>query len=152
MYERIIEIIVFVIGELRQNKNINEIDFNELQDRGYTKSEISTAFSWLVDRLEFVDKVTNDIASSSSNSFRILHDVEKNLFAPEAWGELIQLNTLGIVSNEHIEMLIERSLMMGIYRIDSQQLKSFVANVVFNLQTDSMNGNRVMLNGSDTIN
>ena len=54
MYERIVEIITFVLSELKQNKKLSEIDLNVLQDRGYSSSEISTAFSWLVDKLELI--------------------------------------------------------------------------------------------------
>ncbi len=152
MYEKIIEIIVYVISELRQNKNINDINVEELQSLGYTSSEISTAISWLVDRLEFTEKFISGPQFSESDSFRILHDAEKELFTSEAWGELIQLNSLGIMTNEHIESLIERVVMMGLRRIDSQQLKNFVAGIIFNTQSNSMPGSRIMLHGNDTIN
>lgn len=151
MYERIVEIIVFVISELRQNKHINDIDLAELERRGYTSAEISTAFSWLVDRIEFSDKFLFD-SSMSSQSFRILHEAEKDLFTPEAWGEIIQLATLGLISNENVEALIDRASMMGMRQLDSYQLKTFVANNVFNAQMQTLPGNRLMLHGSDTIN
>jgi uncharacterized protein Smg (DUF494 family) len=153
MYERIIEIIVFVMSELRHNKNINDINIEELEDLGYTSSEISAALSWLVDRMEFNDKFFISDQSTRPSSFRVLHDFERDIFTPEAWGEIIQLNTLGLVSNEMIESMIDRAAIMGIRMLDVDQVKTFVANSVFNFQNSSNDyGNRLVLLGNDSIN
>ena len=152
MYEKIIEIIVYVIAELRQNKKINEIDLEKLKKLGYTKSEISTAFSWLVDRIEMSENLLFANTCENCNSFRVLHDVEKELFTDEALGELIQLQSLGIIKNEHIELLIERAIMMGADVIESEQVKNFVAQVVFNAHNNNFLNSRFMLAGNDTIN
>jgi uncharacterized protein Smg (DUF494 family) len=152
MYERIVEIIVYVISELKHNKQISEIDIDELQKRGYSRIEISTAFSWIVDRFELSDKFYVSEGYINPNSFRILHDGEKDLFTKEALGNLLQLHSLGLLSNEHIEMLIERTVMTGMNQIDSQQLKIYVANIIFNAQTNNFPGSRLMLSAEDTIN
>jgi len=152
MFERIIEIIVYVISELRQNKHISEIDIKELQKLGYTSAEISTAFSWLVDRIELNDKVLTTDIKLKAGSFRILHEAEQELFSRDAWGELIQLHTLGVVGTEHIESLIERALLTGMHEIDTGQLRAFVATMIFNAEGSASGGSRYMLNGSDTIN
>lgn len=151
MYERIIEIIVYVIAELRQNKNINDIDVAELQDLGYTRAEISTAFSWLVDRVEFSEQFFSNQSLSHNASFRILHEAEVELFTREAWGELIQYQTLGIIGAEHVDSIIERAVMTGASEIGIKQLKAFVAGIIFNAQATDAPGSRVMLNGGDTI-
>jgi uncharacterized protein Smg (DUF494 family) len=152
MYERIIEIIVFVISELKQNKNISDIDINKLQALGYSSSEISTALSWLVDRVEITDKFFQDVEASDAGSFRVLHEAEKDLFTLGAWGEMIQLHNLGILTNENIENLIERAAMLGMHQIDTTQLKLYVANSIFNAQSSETHGSRVILHGNDSIN
>ena len=152
MNEKIIEIIIFVISELRSNKNISEIDIDGLIDLGYTDSEISTALSWLVDRTEFADNKDYSRAATRASSFRVLHTAESDMFTKDAWGEMIQLSSLGILTNDNIESLIERAAITGINKIDSEQLKSFVANAVFNVQMQDFPGSRVMLTGTDTIN
>ncbi len=151
MFERIIEIIVYVISELKQNKHISDIDVDQLHELGYTNSEISTAFSWLVDRMEFSDQMFLKDETTSDDSFRILHEAERELFTQEAVGELIQLHSLGILTNEHIESLIERALITGMDRIDSSGLKSFVAGMIFNAHPSAKSGNRILLRGNDTI-
>ncbi|MCX6145919.1 MAG: DUF494 family protein [Candidatus Kapabacteria bacterium] len=152
MFERIIEIIAFVIMELRQNKNIAEIDLDKLSTLGYSKSEISTAFSWIVDRMEFSD----DIVSPSDNvtspeSFRVLHEAEKHIFTPEAWGVMVEFHSLGLLKNNQIENIIERGMLSGIKSVGASQLKSFIATMLFNLSTNNIPGSRVMLKGNETI-
>ncbi len=151
MFERIIEIIVFVISELKQNKHISDIDVDELQKLGYTNSEISTAFSWLADRIEFSEQVVAESSIRSTDSFRIFHDAEKELFTRDALGELIQFQSLGLLNNDHIESLIERALMSGLMEVDTQTLKTFVAGILFSASANA-DSNRVMLRGNDTIN
>jgi uncharacterized protein Smg (DUF494 family) len=153
MFHRIIEIIVFVISELKTNKTLNEINLQELSELGYSSSEISTAFSWLVDRFELEEKFfVKSKSAYNSNSFRILHSAESELFTKEAHGQLIQFRTLGILNNEQIENLIERSIITGVHLIDSAMLKAFVANVVFDAYRASPSSNKLILTGNETIN
>lgn len=152
MYERIIEIIVFVMTELNQNKKITEIDLQTLSDLGYTKEEISTAFSWLADRIELADQLISVFAPSSPKSFRIFNENERDLFTMEAFGEILHLNAIGLLSNQHIEQIIERAVLLGLTKVDSTQLKNFIAVNIFQIQNTQINGSRIMLLGSDTVN
>jgi uncharacterized protein Smg (DUF494 family) len=152
MFERIIEILVYLISELKQNKHIDDINLAELQDRGYTNAEISTAFSWLADRVELSEQIVNINIKSGPLSFRVLHPAESDLFTREGLGELIQLHTLGIITNEQIEQMIERAMMVGMRNIDPSQLKSYIAGMIFSSQSEFNYGSRIMLDGSDIIN
>ncbi len=51
MQERIVEIILFLVSELKSNKQLNDVDVSLLTESGYTQTEISTAFSWLFERM-----------------------------------------------------------------------------------------------------
>lgn len=152
MYERIVEIIVYLLTELKVKNDISKINLDRLSIDGYTDAEISTALSWIIDRIEFQDKLTPFEKPSSPLSFRILHEGEKELFTPDAWGELISMHSLGIIGNENIEALIDRSMMIGMKQIDKQTLKLFVANTIYNIQHNNMLGSRFMLQGNDTVN
>lgn len=152
MIERIIEIIVFVISELRNHKDIADINLSKLRDLGYTNSEISTAFSWLVDRVEFSEDLFSGSEITNKNSFRMLHEAEKELFTDKALGEIIQLQSLGIIKSAHIELIIERAIMTEHDKIDSNALKSFVAHTIFSQNINPVGASRIMLNGSDSIN
>lgn len=152
MYERIVDIIVYVMSELRSKKDIKKVNLDELQSRGYTSSEISTALSWIADRIAFNERVLPFGVKSEPHSFRVLQESEKELFTPDAWGELVSMNNLGIISNENIETLIDKAMLIGMYKIDLKELKIFVANSIFFMQYDNIGGSRFMLQGNDTIN
>ena len=152
MYEKIVEIIAYVISELKQNKRISEIDVDELKKQGYTKSEISTAFSWIADRYELDENFESDSKYSNANSFRILHEAEKDLFTPEAWGQLIQLSSLGLIDNEFIDKLIERTIVGGERKINAAELKNYIANLLFNVESANFYGSRLTLGDEDKVN
>lgn len=147
MFERIIEIIIYVISELKNNKSLSDIDLVKLKKLGYTNSEISAAFNWLADKSGKADFTLP--SEGSSVSFRILHDAERELFTREAWGELVQYQTLGMLDNEQVEAIIEHALIQTLKRIDKATLKIMVAGILF--QKHSYEGN-YMLNGNETIN
>lgn len=151
MYERIVDIITYVLSELKQNKKLADIDLNILRDKGYSSSEISTAFSWLVDRIEF-NNLSQPLNISDVNSFRILHDAEKELFTEFAWGELVQMQSLGIINTDQIEQIIERALLSGVFKIDSFFLKNMIASFIFNATNSTTPGSRILLSGNDSIN
>ncbi len=140
------------MSELKHNKQMNDINVEELQKRGYSESEISTAFSWVVDRFELAEKFTMQAEFINKDSFRVLHDGEKELFTREALGDLFNFHSLGLLNNEQVEALIENSFLTGFQQIDSVNLKYFVANIIFNMQNKYYPGNRYMLSGVEAVN
>lgn len=151
MYERIIEIIVYLIAQLQDKRSINDISLDELNDQGYTATEISTAFSWLIDRMEFGDQAVEHDEIAQSESFRVLHDAEAEVITPDAFGYLIQMQQLGLITNEHLEMVLERSMLLGGRKVSDSELKSIIASVIFNSDSMNASGSRMLLNGTDTI-
>ena len=135
MNERVVEILVYIMNEIRDDKQAaTKLDLlsRDLLQRGYTENEISSAFSWLFDRYkaDFEELIRND-GPSIDGSFRILHDLERMVITPSAHGYLLQLRALGIVDDAEIEQIIERAMMMGGSRIDENEIKSLVASTLF---------------------
>lgn len=147
--EKIVEIISHVLKEIKSNKEISEIDLKKLSSKGYSEKEISTAFSWLIDRVEFKDPFS---FADITNSFRMLHSAERDLFSTEAYGELVELNSLGVLSNQNIEDLVEKALFTGFALIDTPKLKQMVAEILLSSEGTIENGSRLLLRGNDTIN
>lgn len=151
MFERIIEIIVYMIAEMKHKKSLFDINVKDLKELGYTNSEISTAFSWIADNAELEPEKLK-ISTDRPGAFRILHDGEIDLFTKEAYGDLLQYHTLGLVSNEQIEAIIERVVLTSHSRLDRNQLKSLMADILFESAQNSLDSNRFMLRGNETIN
>ena len=151
MQERIIEIIVYLVNEMRNNKALGDIDVKALEEGGFTPAEISTAYSWLFDKLAASDQMAQHVERQLERSHRILHDVEKMVLAPEAHGYLIQLRELGIINDAMFESVIDRAMMSGYTKIGLEETRVIVASLVFEKEDLKKIGNRIISQSSDTI-
>lgn len=151
MQEKIIEIIVFLINEMRNNKRLGDIDLRVLSDHGYTQNEISTAFSWLFDKINMGENILIDQEPNRPHSYRILHEAERTVITPEAQGYLIQLRELGLLDDTTVETIIDRIMMAGFSTVDLSEMKILVASILFDYDDSDRLGSRLMLNSKDTI-
>ncbi len=152
MQEKIVEILVYLIGELRNNIPINDIDLSVLSQKGYSTTEISTAFNWLYEKISDGENIITDTARSSPHSHRVLHDVERSVIQADAYGYLIQLRELGIITEMDIEVVIDRIMMSGYASVDTAEVKSIVAQLMAENDDSFQTGSRTMLGGKDTVN
>ena len=151
MQERIVEIIVYLIHEMQADKRLGEIDLRVLSDRGYTQNEISTAFSWLFDKIHLGDNILSDRRRRLPHSYRVLHDAERAIISPEAYGYLLELRELGLLDDMDIELAIDRVMMAGFGTVGIVEMKSVIASVIFDYDDSNRIGSRLMLNSKDTI-
>lgn len=150
MYERVIEIIMFLVSELKSSKQLSDIDVSLLSKNGYTQSEISTAFSWLFERMN-VGQTVVDGWEGKDSSYRVLHTVEQMVISTEAYGYLLQCRQLGLITNSDVEIIIERVMAAGFSNIGLPEMKSFVAGMLFDVEGQQGTGGRVSLGSNDTI-
>ena len=61
----------------------------------------------------------------------ILHEVERRVISPEAYGYLLQLRALGLISPGQMEAIIERALMTGAGGVEEDDIKALVASLLF---------------------
>jgi len=137
MQERIVEIILYLVSELKSNKRLSDVDVSSLERDGYTATEISSAFTWLFERMSFGEILITPTAGSE-NSHRLLNDAEKMIITTPAAGYLMQYRQLGIISNEDVEAIIERIMTAGFSSVGLMEIKSFIASYLFDI--DGMNG------------
>ncbi len=150
MHERIVEIILLLVSELKSDKQLSEIDVAFLARNGYTQTEISSAFSWLFERMNTGTTIVRSKGQSES-SFRILHEAEQMVITREAFGYILQWRELGLLSNDEIEMIIERIMAAGFSSIGESEIKSFLAGLLFDQENRQGKSGRISLNGNDTI-
>jgi len=151
MQEKIVEIIVYLIHEMRHEKRLGEIDLRTLADRGYTENEISTAFSWLFDKINLGESIVTEESGKSPHSHRILHDAERSVISTEAHGYLIQLRELCLLDDMEVETVIDRIMMAGFGYVGMPEMKSVIASIMFDFDDSERIGSRLMLNSKDTI-
>ncbi len=150
LYEKIIEIIVYLLGELKKNRQLGEIDLNNLSSLGYTQNEINTAFGWIYSKIYAGEKIFNE-ENLKNRSFRVLHDVEKNVIKPEAFGYLIQLRELGLITDMDIEVMIDKIMLSAYNKIDLEDIKGYIAAYLLDIDDMTNSNRRIMINTNDTI-
>ncbi len=150
MYEKIVEIIAFLMSELNSNHSISETTFKDLSNQGYTDTEISAAFGWLADRSQIQEQLIESI-DAQKHSFRILHEFEQMYISPEVYGYFLQLFQLDVLTHDQIETVIERCLMSGMQPVDMNTAKFSVGSILFNAGQYEVPSQRIFLNGTDTI-
>ena len=166
MHEKILELIIYLVNEIRNEQRTGDavnhgdsvsgtqyhtsgIDIDSLTQRGYTSAEISTAFSWLFDHLAMGENLI--VGTNSPHSHRILHDIERLAIGGEAQGYLIQLRELGLISDDDVEVVIERAMMTGLSNAGIPEIQSLVASLLFDHEESARLANRMTWNISDTI-
>jgi len=164
--ERIMEIILFLLSEIRADKALMEIDLKPLSVRGFSETEISTAFSWLIDKyalgpsgddpiilaVPFGKRSSLDPSKSSAEAgFRVYHEAERIVIAPEAQGFLLQMVELGLMSDSDMEFLVDRIMLSGIPTATLDDVKMLVSSTVFNFDLPFSPQGRIMLNVTDRV-
>ena len=150
MHERIVEIILFLVNELKSHKQLSEVDVSLLSQNGYTQSEISTAFSWLFERMSVGEPVFTP-GKPADSSHRMLNDAEKMVIQPDAFGYLLQCHQLGLINNTDIEVIAERIMAAGFSTVGINEMKSFVAGLLFGVDNPPGSGGHIVLGNNDTI-
>jgi len=150
MHERIVEIILFLVNELKSNKQLSEVDVSLLSQNGYTQSEISTAFSWLFERMS-VGEPQFTPGKPADTSHRMLNEAERMVIQPESFGYLLQCHQLGLLTNGDLEIIIERIMAAGFASVGINEMKSFVAGLLFGYDNPPAGGSHIVLGNNDTI-
>lgn len=148
MNERIIEIILYLINQIRQDTPMESIDVKGLASNGYTQAEIGAAFSWIADRAVFGAGKSIDRKNAS---FRILHETERRLFKPEAYGYLLLLLQIGILDEIDFEMVVNRAQFAALQPMTVIEVKQMVGGLLAEAGELSFGGSRLMLNPFDTV-
>lgn len=148
MNERIIEIILYLITRLQKNSEIRQTDFARLTDDGYSEAEIGAAFSWIAGR-EVLGVAQPQPAASKS--FRVLHEMERRLFRTEAWGYVLQLVGIGLISSAQVEAVIEHARMIAFESLMVEDVKQIVANLLMESGDPNIMSAQAMLRAGDTV-
>lgn len=151
MKEKVVEILVFLMSEIQENKRLQEIDLSDLKSRGYTQSEINAAVTWLYEHVQGLASSPEHATLPSRGSRRILHDAEKIAFSTPAQGYLIQVSELGLLDDKDLETVIERALVAGYERLSLAEVREIIASVLFAKEGRVPGSAHSLLNNEDSI-
>jgi Smg protein len=151
MKEKVVEVLIYIMSAMQDDRPISELDLAELKTQGYTPSEISAAFSWIYDNVELNQQRLPEKGLAQPESRRALHDAEKAALTIDAQGYLIQLGELGILDQRTTETVLERVVMTGYEKLEVAELREIVAAVLFASGGNTPLGGRPTLNNGDTV-
>jgi uncharacterized protein Smg (DUF494 family) len=143
MQERILEIIVYLLNELQQDrKGKDKIDLTrELLFKGYTEIEVNLAFSWIFNYLKNPVQDRGNQGIDYNDQLTDYPEFERLVISPDAYGFLLQLIQLGVIKESDIEMFVERAIAYGKDDLNVDDLKAIVATILFGLDSrSSFNG------------
>lgn len=96
----------------------------ELISVGFDTEEINDAFSWMESAALQTAKVEKtETATLVSPNYRIFSREERQAMEPEALGFLVQLRTLGLLSDEAQEEVIDRAVQSTEDPVSLQEIK-----------------------------
>jgi uncharacterized protein Smg (DUF494 family) len=156
---RVMEIVLYLVGEMRRNKQLADIDLKKLSDRGYSESEVSTAFTWLVDKIMVagtqaelsLTAAQKAFDTAGRQPFRIYHELELSILEPEARSYLMQLRELGLLRDAEMELLVDRLWMLGAQNVALEDVRDIAAGIIFDFNDSSRLGSRMMLSLHDRV-
>ena len=134
MRNRILEIVVLLIDYFREHQdhfmNVEDLS-TTLKARGYTDSEISSAYSWLLERYDDTpERYFSDIPEFPTSN-RVLSESERHVVSSEAHGFLLKLLNLAVIDNEQFETIIERAGVVASLPLTLDQAKMIASSVIF---------------------
>ncbi|MBD3289176.1 DUF494 family protein [candidate division KSB1 bacterium] len=154
MNERVMEIIVYIVNEMRTNQLWEDskqfkLLSQKLEDNGYSPGEISFAFSWVL------EKVNAELSSEQQEveppqTHRMLHDFEKLAISTNAYGYLIQLRELGLIDEMEMEQVIEKALLSENNPVTAHEMKQIVSQTLFK-SDDVTEGSFFLLDNSYNV-
>lgn len=119
--------------------------------RGYNKSEISAAYSWLIQRYESGDLEPRKKQVNDNAALRVLHPTERSMISPEVYGYLLELYYLGILDAVRMERLIEYAVFRPDGTTETSEIKEWVAAMIFENEHPESDFT-LSLKGNETIN
>ncbi|MFN3196312.1 MAG: DUF494 family protein [Chlorobiota bacterium] len=139
------------------NNNIIEIlelILTGLKDENVELSDLSKIFGGepkeeSVDPLERNADELENVEPQSKDSFRYFLESEQMFFTKEVRGELIQLQSMGLITGKEVEQLIETAIFKDFKLIDREELKNLLPSII--IANNKSTGSSFVL-GNDSIN
>ena len=149
--DRITDIIMYLLKKMKRNTNLKDLDLNVLSKHGYSPNEISNALTWIDENYSELKTKKSNLNKSEINSFRILHNIERNIITASAFGYLIKVKESGIINNLQAEEIIDRLMRSDLMPVKLEDLKKFVGNFILENNSFKNKFTDFSQNSSNTI-
>ncbi len=140
MNNNIVDILEFVLNSVKEDGELNTAELARILKKNKSDNFLET-LEKNADELERV-------RPESKNSFRFLLESEQMFFTKEVQGELIQLQSIGLITGKEIEQLIETAIFREFRLIDKEALRHLLPGIIIQNNVSSNN----LILGNNSIN
>lgn len=140
MNNSIVDILEFVLNSVKEDGELNTAELARILKKNKSDSFLDT----LEDNADDLERVRPE----SKNSFRFLLESEQMFFTKEVQGELIQLQSIGLITGKEIEQLIETAIFREFRLIDKEALRHLLPGIIIQNNVSSNN----LILGNNSIN
>lgn len=142
MQENVIDIIISIFRKITAGEKIKDIKHDDFAK--FEKGEFIAAYSYVLEN-QPVKKSSMGVVP------RILHIAERLVISTEAYGFLLELLKLGVLSIADMEYIIEKTMLNSSERVSLTTMKSLVAKHLFQAK-QGLTGENYNLSGNELIN
>ncbi|MDI6400760.1 DUF494 family protein [Balneolaceae bacterium ANBcel3] len=150
MNQNVIDLIIFFIKKMQVGVHLKDISREKIS--GYNESEISAAYSWLLQKYEKGRFQPDLISSRTLPAPRILHPAEKSRISKEAYGYMVELYYLNVITASQMERMIEHLLFEHDEVVDPSDIKNRLADLLFKEEYPATENRTQNLKGTESIN
>ena len=140
MNNNLIDILEFVLNSVKEDGELNTAELARVLNKNKSDN--------LLEKLESNADDLERVRPESKDSFRFLLESEQMFFTKEVQGELIQLQSIGLITGKEIEQLIETAIFREFRLIDKEALRHLLPSIIIQNNVSSNN----MILGNNSIN
>ncbi|MER3328303.1 MAG: DUF494 family protein [Candidatus Kapaibacterium sp.] len=140
MNNNIVDILEFVLNSVKEDGELNTAELARILKKNKSDNFLET----LENNADDLERVRPE----SKNSFRFLLESEQMFFTKEVQGELIQLQSIGLITGKEIEQLIETAIFREFRLIDKEALRHLLPGIIIQNNVSSNN----LILGNNSIN
>jgi Smg protein len=132
MNDNVLDILIYLFENYLESDDLpqpsRDLLREELEHAGFAESGIERALEWLEG---LSGGTTPVVGAAHTRSYRVFSSYEQARLAPEVRGYMVQLESIGILSSQQRELVIDRLLALEAEEIDIEQVKWVVLMVLF---------------------
>jgi Smg protein len=132
MNDNVLDILIYLFESYLEADDVpqpsRDVLREELESAGFAASGIERALAWLEG---LSGEATPPVGDSQRRSMRVFSSHEQSRLTPDVRGYLLQLESIGILSIQQRELVIDRVLALESDETDVEQVKWVVLMVLF---------------------
>lgn len=140
MNNDIVNVLEVVLNSIKEGGELNTAELSRILKKNKHDNYLDT----LENNADDLERVRPE----SKNSFRFLLESEQMFFTKEVQGELIQLQSIGLITGKEIEQLIETAIFREFRLIDKEALRHLLPGIIVQNNVSSHN----LILGNNSIN